>query len=201
MEIQYYIVVEGVSQGPFSLVDLLLNPGLKPNTLVWKTGLPDWKPAKEFPELESKLAENSVPPEIRDFSANPQYKPGHSYQNEKPDYANYQQAGRHEMPRNPYRNDYRPQLHTNWLPWAIVATIVGFFTSCIGAIFGIIAIVQANKANTLYARGYEGEAESANSNAKIMTIIGLVLAGIGIIVAGWFGYIFRGPANFVSGWI
>ena len=97
----------------------------------------------------------------------------------------------YQEPRNPYQNDYRPGFRTNWLPWAIVATVFGFFTSCIGAIFGIIGIVQANKANNLYARGYEHEGDAANSNARIMTIIGLIFAGLGILALIFFG-------NFVS---
>lgn len=74
---------------------------------------------------------------------------------------------------------------TNWLPWAIVATIVGFCFSCIGAIFGIIGIVNANKANSLYAAGYNDMGDQANNTAKIMTIIGFVLAGIGLIGTGF----------------
>ncbi len=77
-----------------------------------------------------------------------------------------------------YQQSNRP---TNWLPWAIVGTIVGFFTSCISAIFGIIGIVQANKANNFYAMGNYEAGDAANSTAKIMTIISLVLIGISII--------------------
>ena len=199
MEIQYYIAIEGQSIGPMSLVDLLLHPGLRPNTLVWKTGMPDWKPAKEFPELESKFDDPTVPPEVKDFASNPQYKPGHSYQERKGGAYHRFESNHPTDFREPYHSQYnRPSIHTNWLPWAIVATIVGFFTSCIGAIFGIIGIVQANKANTFYAQGFDREGDAANSNAKIMTIIGLILAGIGIIVAGWFGYLFRSPGNISS---
>ena len=86
-------------------------------------------------------------------------------------------------------------MRTNWLPWAIVATVAGFFTSCIGAIFGIIGIVQANKANSFYAQGFDAEGDAANSNAKTMTIIGLIFAGIGILALFWFGNIFNGLNN------
>ena len=65
--------------------------------------------------------------------------------------------------------------------------MVGFFTSCIGAIFGIVGIVQANKANTCYARGLEPEGDAANANAKVMTIIGLVLAALGLLVMLYVG--------------
>ena len=75
-------------------------------------------------------------------------------------------------------------MRTNWMTWAIIATIISFFCSCIGVIFGIIGIVQANKANGLYMEGFDTEAEQANNTAKIMTIIAFVLAGIGLVASG-----------------
>ena len=120
------------------------------------------------------------------FANNPQYQNNHSYHNHNRYYQRYDK----------YQNGFRPNMRTNWLPWAIVATVVGFFASCIGAIFGIIAIVQANKANTLYAQGFDHEGDAANSNARIMTIIGLIFAGIGIIIALSFGSIFSSFGNF-----
>ena len=111
------------------------------------------------------------------FANNPQYQSNHTYHNHNHHYERYDK----------YQNGYRPNIRTNWLPWAIVATVLGFFASCIGAIFGIIGIIQANKANTLYAQGYDREGDAANSNAKIMTIIGLIFAAIGIIAVLWFG--------------
>ena len=214
MDTQYFLVVDGASTGPFTLMELLLKPELSPDALVWKTGMSDWKPAKDFYELKSKFEKDpTVPPEVKDFASNPQYRADHSYNDYKHSYDRYdrnvdprQNSGYHQA--NDYRdnNDYRynrpnrPLYHTNWLAWAIVATIAGFFTSCIGAVFGIIGIVQANKANSLYARGYDREGDVANSTAKIMTIIGFILAGIGILVAGWFGLFFHGPGNFSSYW-
>ena len=120
------------------------------------------------------------------FANNPQYQSNHTYHNHNRYYERFD---------NRYQNGYRPNMRTNWLPWAIVATVLGFFASCIGAIFGIIGIVQANKANTLYAQGFDREGDSANSNAKIMTIIGLIFAAIGIIAVLWFGSTFSTISN------
>lgn len=75
--------------------------------------------------------------------------------------------------------------HTNWLPWAVVATVVAFMLSCIGMIFGIIGIVQANKANTAYQHGDFTTGDSANSTARIMTIIAFVFAAIGLFGSIW----------------
>lgn len=209
----YYLVINEKSIGPFTLDEVILNPQLTPDTLVWKPGLDNWVAAKTFPELNTAFLNqrpyqdyNTPPeynqpnyqnhpdynqqprqenPEYNRFSDNPQYKSGHNYHNHDRYYERYDK----------YQNGYRQNVRTNWLPWAIVATVVGFFASCIGAIFGIIAIVQANKANTLYAQGFDREGDAANSNAKIMTIIGLVFAGIGIIVAFSFGSIFNSISN------
>ena len=120
------------------------------------------------------------------FANNPQYQSNHTYHNQNRYYDRYDSR---------YQNGFRPNMRTNWLPWAIVATILGFFASCIGAIFGIIGIVQANKANTLYAQGFDREGDAANSNAKIMTIIGLIFAAIGIIAVLWFGSTFSTISN------
>ena len=84
---------------------------------------------------------------------------------------------------------YRPvDSHYNWMTWAIIATVVGCLTTCLGAIFGIIGIVQANKANNFYAQGLTAEGDSANSSAKTMTIIALVLGGVSILIL--LGYFF-----------
>lgn len=170
--------------GPLSVSELITE-GLTPETPVWKAGMPDWQQANTQEELRKKFAERQAqstqgypgretPP--NPFSNNPQYDSNYYYKS---------QRQYHNPYHNPYenRNDnrYPSSLRTNWLPWAIGATVVGFFCSCIGAIFGIIGIVQANKANTLYSQGYDEAADRANSNAKIMTIIGYVFAGIGIL--------------------
>lgn len=83
--------------------------------------------------------------------------------------------------RSYIRYHEEPVAHTNWLPWAIVATVFGFCTSCIGSVLGIIGIVYANKANDLYNRGNRAEGKSNNNTARTCTIIGLVLAAAGLI--------------------
>ena len=204
------MVVDEKSTGPFNLDEVILHPKLTPETLVWKPGIDNWQAAKNFPELAPAFvnAQNpQTPPEFNPFQGNnngygknpepypfannPQYREGHTYQN---NYHNHQ--GRYYHPHDRFQNNYRPNFRTNWLPWAIIATVLGFFTSCIGAIFGIIGIVQANKANTFYAQGYEAEGDAANSNAKTMTIIGLIFAGIGIIALFWFGSFFNSLGSF-----
>ena len=170
--------------GPLSATELI-NEGMTPETPVWKGGMPDWQPANTQHELRRKFEatqnrfqhndfQQSVPP--NPFASNPQYNNNYYY-------------SRQRQQQNPYmdpngrmnRNPYPSAMRTNWLPWAIGATVVGFLCSCIGAIFGIIGIVQANKANTLFSQGYDEAGERANGNAKTMTILGYIFAGLGIL--------------------
>lgn len=209
-EQQYYMVVDEQTVGPFTLEEIKSHPRLTPETLVWKPGIENWIAAREMVELQTPPVNPGIPndnfpprnPESMQnnnpFANNPQYRRDHTYTNNqngynqepRNDYNNqngyrqndYNQGGYHQYQNRP-RRDYQPANRTNWLPWAIVATVVGFLTSCIGAIFGIIGIVQANKANTFFAQGMEAEGRSANSNAKTMTIIGLVFAGLGLIIS------------------
>lgn len=104
------------------------------------------------------------------------------YGNQRP-FGNQNSCGN----QNPYgsQNQFGNQpIRTNWLPWAIVATVVSFISSCVGSIFGIIAIIQASKANGLYAAGFDSEGDQANNTAKTMTIIAGVLAVVGLVSMG-----------------
>ncbi|MDE5881621.1 MAG: GYF domain-containing protein [Muribaculaceae bacterium] len=111
------------------------------------------------------------------YGRNPQYSQDPNY-GQNPQYGQQPNYG-----QNP--NNFQP-VRQNWLTWAIVATVIGFLFSCIGGIFGVIGIVQANKANNYYKAGYDQMGDQANSTAKWMTIVGLVLGGIGILANGYF---------------
>lgn len=130
------------------------------------------------------------------YGQNPQYRQQPNY-GQNPQYGqqpNFSQNqffnGNQSFNQNyGYNNGYnnmRPKVHTNWLPWAIVATIVSLCTSCVGVIFGVIAIVNANKANGLYAGGFDDLGDQANSTAKVMTIVAFVLAGIALVTTAFF---------------
>lgn len=173
MSLQYYIVNDGTQQGPFPAESLPAH-GLTGDSYIWREGLPGWTKARDLPELSSLLygtPSTATPPPYQQ-----------TYQGYNPGNDPYRQYGRSE----------EPVPHTNWLPWAIVATVVSFCLSCIGMIFGIVGIVQANKANTFYDRGWTQRGDQCNSTAKTMTIIAFVLAVIGLIV---------GIVNFSSGGI
>ena len=162
MNEQYFIIVDGQQKGPYPR-EVLRMQGMTPDTYVWREGMDGWAQASSMPELTALFAEGQAS----------------VFQ---PSYGQQQYYG--QQYGNPYQQNMgcnvRP--HTNWLPWAIVSTVLNCLFSCIGIIFSIIGIVQAHKANNLYQMGNNVEADAANSNAKVMTIISFVFAGIGVLV-------------------
>lgn len=151
---------------------------------------------EEFPPFNPTSNEDQNHPYRQQTEGSHQYNPyqhqhphphhqhHNPYQHQNNPYGPYPGYDNRYPPHDNYRPNYGPKPHTNWLPWAIITTIIGFLTSCLPGIFGIIAIVQANKANISYARGMDREGDAANANARIMTIIGLIL--IGIIILAYF---------------
>lgn len=180
METTYYMVIDGQQAGPFVREELKYH-SLRPETLVWRAGLENWVPASSLPELADLLAADGVAVEL--------VPPAPAYEeNIKADpYAGVngaaggQPAGMQGAYPRPEEFPGQPIAHTNWLPWAIVATVLGCLTTCITMILGIVGIVYANKANDFYFRGLRREGDSANSTARTVTIIGFVLAAISII--------------------
>lgn len=153
---KYYIIRNGEPFGPLEKHELL-GQGLTPDSDVWHEGLPQWVKASTVPELNDLFEDSAFGTYARDYSNIGQ--------------------GAYPPPSYP-RPQYIP--HTNWLPWAVTATVLGFLCSCIGMIFGIVGIVQANKANRYYAEGIQMAGDSANSTARTMTIIAFVIAAIGL---------------------
>ena len=159
----YFMIINGQQCGPFAKNELK-SKGLLPTSHVWKTGMNDWMPAAEVPELQSLFQGQTPPPYM-----------GTAYVNHNQ--SQHQYAPGQEV----YNPQYQNIPHKDWLPWAIVSTVLGFFCSCLGSIFGIIAIIKANSANRLYREGNYQQAEAENSSAKTMTIIGFAITIIGFI--------------------
>ena len=212
MATMYFIISEGQQAGPFPKEHLKAR-GVEKDTYVWREGLEGWVPASELPELQDIFEETiiqAVPQQPYGQPQQPYVQPQQPYRQPQQPYGQPQQPyGQPQQPygqpQPPYGQPQQPYgqpqppygqpqpygnpiPHTNWMPWAIVGTIVGALFSCIGMIFGIIGIVKANNANKAYAVGDETGGDMNNSSAKTMTIIALVLAGIGLIVnLVWFG--------------
>lgn len=164
---EYYIISNGQQVGPMPKESLTAY-GLNRDSYVWRAGLNEWVKAGMLPELSDLLVEESA------FGAYAQYVPPTQPQQQPP-------FGQQQPPLGQQQPQY-VLPHTNWMPWAIVATVIGFLFSCIGVIFGIMAINAASKANNAYAMGDEFAGDSSNSTAKTMTIVALVLGGVGMLV-------------------
>lgn len=168
---EYFVILNGNQAGPFPK-EQLPYIGVRPDTFVWRQGLPEWVKAEMLPELADIFMSDSAfggyatqQPPVNPVYPGSQVNPG--------------------SPENPYTIYGRqpgPIQHTNWMPWAIVGTVFGALFSCIGMIFGIIGITNASKANKYYAAGFFDEGERSNSSARTMTIIALVLGGIGLLL-------------------
>ena len=202
MNTQYFLIIDGRQAGPYPR-EVLVMQGMTPDTYVWREGMEGWATAGSMPELADLFAEESAfgayaqpqQPEPsgqqfngwNDANTRPPYEQARQPYGQQP-YGQQpygqQPYGQNPYGQNPYeRAPYYQKPHTNWLTWAIVSTVLNCFCSCIGLVFSIIGIVQANKANNLYALGRNDEADAANSNARTMTIISLVIAAVGMITS------------------
>lgn len=198
MNEQYFIIVDGQQKGPYPR-EVLRMQGMTPDTYVWREGMDGWAQASSMPELTALFAEgqDSIFPNSEQqpqqqpqpgYGQQPNYGPQQGYGQQQPQYGQQPYYGQQQYYGQQYGNPYQQNMggnvrpHTNWLPWAIVSTVLNCIFSCIGIIFSIIGIVQANKANSLYQMGNNMEADAANSNAKVMTIISFVFAGLGVLV-------------------
>ena len=199
MNEQYFIIVDGQQKGPYPR-EVLRMQGMTPDTYVWREGMDGWAQASSMPELTALFAEEQESifpnseqqpqqqPQQPGYGQQPNYGPQQGYGPQQPQYGQQPYYGQQYYGQQQYGNPYQQNMscnvrpHTNWLPWAIVSTVLNCIFSCIGIIFSIIGIVQANKANNLYQMGNNVEADAANSNAKVMTIISFVFAGLGVLV-------------------
>lgn len=174
----YYAMMNGVRVGPMS-ISVLIEKGLNPETPVWKNGMNDWAPAATRSDIMDAIRRHQQVSPTRGNDV-PPYNPFSTGRHPCPA-NNYGMSGKSVGPYNSKSAGFQPVKHSDWLIWAIIGTIVGFLFSCIGVVFGIIGIVQANKANNFYAQGNDIGGDMANSSAKTMTIISLILGGAGFV--------------------
>ncbi len=91
----YWIIHNGLKLGPMSL-EQVRAMNLSPETPVWRTGMPDWATACDFPELADTLAIPHIPPTPAPLAA---------------------------TPCEPMPEQVRP-MPSSYLAWSIVATIL-----------------------------------------------------------------------------
>lgn len=99
-----------------------------------------------------------------------------------------------------YSNMEQPPKPANSLTMAIVATVLNIFACCgmyvgiLGFILGIVAIVFSTQVDSKYKVGDYDGAESAAKNAKLLSMISLGVAAVGIIIVIIFMIIGGGSA-------
>jgi len=135
----------GQQLGPISdqeLVNLSKNGGLSATDLVWKEGMPDWKPWREVSLLSSDPTPPNMPAIPQSFDGN-------------------------VMVRQPsmYAPAPLPPNIPSYLWQSIVATVL----CCMP--FGVVAIVYAAKVDSLIAVGDYVGAQSASDSAKIWVVV------------------------------
>ncbi|MET0581131.1 MAG: CD225/dispanin family protein [Pseudoxanthomonas sp.] len=70
----------------------------------------------------------------------------------------------------------------NHLAWSIIATVLATCLCCPLGLVGIVAIVFANKVNTLLNQGDIAGAQRASANAKTWCWVATALAIIGLLI-------------------
>jgi hypothetical protein len=51
-EIQWFVVIKGRQEGPYTISELFWLEGVTPDTLAWREGMKKWKPIRAIPELQ-----------------------------------------------------------------------------------------------------------------------------------------------------
>lgn len=174
MEKEYYVVEGDRRIGPLSITQLAQR-GLEPSSLVWTAGLADWTRADNVPELAGIISNRTRIDEQESafggYAQKEQPAPSQYYkpQQQYGMYGNGNMGPGYASPQN------------NWKTLAIVATVAGFIFSCLGGIIGIIAWVNASKAENAMRVGADITAQNAWSTCRTLCIISFVITGIGLV--------------------
>lgn len=63
-DVEWFVILNGKSDGPYSVPELLRNKEVNSNTLAWREGMEKWLPIREIPELKLLFIENEAPPVV-----------------------------------------------------------------------------------------------------------------------------------------
>ena len=186
---EYYYTDGQERFGPFTF-EQLKEKEITPDTKVWFMGIPDWKPAKEVPELTALFYEDQTPPPvITEFEyvsiknkANGSVDKVTSkrwdelkrlYGEDKYTILGYVDTDG-KMIKNPENITPANQPPKSYLTESILVVIF----CCLP--FGIVGIVNASKVESLYYAGRIEESEKASKDAKMWVGWGF---GVGLAVS------------------
>ena len=151
----FYIDLEGVQKGTFTLEDLRNEP-VRRDTMVWTQGMPEWQRAFDVVELQS----------LFDMSTNAQKQ--FSEMTPPP------QVAAQSIPAVP----------KSWMVESILVTILPFvLCGNVLSLIGIAAIVNASKVESLFNSGLYAQSIEASNNAARWTKITLWIAIGAILLA------------------
>lgn len=163
----YWVIIDNQKVGPMSLMELRRIP-LTPDSMVWHTGMADWRKAAAFPELAPLFgpapAPQPDPTQAAPDYAQPADRP-QPYCDLFASPAQQQQQAAYYRPQHPVR----PPMPETYLGWNIAAIIL---CCCIPAIVGVI---YSSKVSSRYMRGDYDGARSASSAACGWLIASIVL--------------------------
>ena len=190
-----YFYIDNISKqqcGPFS-VNELVGKDIRPETMVWCSGMADWAEARTVDELallfDSRIANTNPDQSLEDSRNTATSQPINQY-NANGGYVpvgSNPQQGQYNNNTNTYNNrmglnDVRP-MPKNWLVESILVTVL----CCIP--FGIAGIVSATKVEGLYYSGDYEAAEQASKDAKKWTLIGFcstfIIFILGLAASFW----------------
>lgn len=181
---EYWTIIDDRHAGPYSADDLI-GMGIKPDSPVWTSGLPDWVEASEIEELrcamemrdrqaqapvaapeEPAIAPEPIPEPVQEYpprQPEPQPMSGNPCPQEAPRWEWQQEA---TVPDEPCPPAY--------LAWSIIVTIL----CC--QVIGIAAIICSAQTKQAYGRGNLAKAKKMSEWAQWLIILSIVFGLMGL---------------------
>ncbi len=181
---EYWTIIDDRHAGPYS-ADELIGMGIKPDSPVWTSGLPDWVEASEIEELriamemrdrqaqapvaapeEPAIAPEPIPEPVQEYpprQPEPQPMSGNPCPQEAPRWEWQQEA---TVPDEPCPPAY--------LAWSIIVTIL----CC--QVIGIAAIICSAQTKQAYGRGNLAKAKKMSEWAQWLIILSIVFGLMGL---------------------
>lgn len=185
---EYWTIIDDRHAGPYT-VDELIEMGLKPESPVWTSGMPDWVEASEIEELrmaiESRAVSQTAAPVASSSAPAPEpessaeFSPAPAPETEGPVEPQYAQAPIQSEPE-----PVQPAPMWEWqreatvpdepcppayLAWSIIVTIL----CC--QVLGIAAIICSAQTKQAYNRGNLAKAKKMSDWTQWLIIISIVL--------------------------
>lgn len=162
---QYWaIATTGERLGPMTLEQLTaLRP--RPETPIWRQGLPDWTAAGDVEELRGLFAPPAPVRPAPPVAAMP-----------------YAQPAPRQMPYNYQSADnQQPPMPPTYLAWSIVAMLL----CCV--VTGIVALIYSTKVSSRYYAGdYEGARKASETTAiwlAVTVVCGLIAIPFQVVLS------------------